>query len=181
MNKVRAALLPAGCTSKEAEGGSGLWVMVSIWAWPLGLGRWRYVVTALRHPLVAPPFRSRLDKWKRAITLEEVSFHLKKKRKESLITKWLTLDFKVSSRTEGGKGRCQRVKLAQWVLSLLSRAAYNCFGRRNNNRWLKIKCNSFVTWNFQMTKVSIGCLVLLSLPLFVAGLYAWNFCRLKVD
>lgn len=75
MNKVRAVLLPAGCTSKETEGGSGPWVMVSIWPWPPGLGRWRYVVTAPRRPLVAPPFRPRLGKWKRAITLEEVSFH----------------------------------------------------------------------------------------------------------
>lgn len=75
MNKVRAVLLPAGCTSKETEGGSGPQVMVSIWSWPPGLGRWRYVVTAPRRPLVAPPFRPRLGKWKRAITLEEVSFH----------------------------------------------------------------------------------------------------------
>lgn len=31
MNKVRAVLLPAGCTSKGTEGGSGPRVMVSIW------------------------------------------------------------------------------------------------------------------------------------------------------
>lgn len=77
MNKVRAVLLPAGCTSKETEGGSGLRVMVSIWPWPPGLGRWCYVVTAPRRPLVAPPFRPCLGKRKRAITLEEVSFHFK--------------------------------------------------------------------------------------------------------
>lgn len=82
MNNVRAALLLAGCTSKEAEGGSGLWVMVSIWPWPPGLGRWRYVVTALGHPLAAPPFGPHSDKWKRPITLEEVSFHFKAKTKK---------------------------------------------------------------------------------------------------
>lgn len=132
MNKVRAVLLPTGCTSKEAEGGSGLWVMVSIWAWPPGLGRWRYVVTAPWHPLVAPPFRPRLDKWKRAITLEEVSLRFKaeKERRKNLEPQsdWL-LTFKVCSKAEAGRGRSQRVKLAQWLLSFALRAASKGFSR----------------------------------------------------
>lgn len=69
-----------------------------------------------RHPLVAPPFRARLDKWKRAITLEEVSYHFKAKKggkKETETKERVTLDFKVSSGTAAGKGRSHRVKLAQ--------------------------------------------------------------------
>lgn len=136
MNKVRAVLLPAGCTSKEAEGGSGLWVMVSIWPWPPGLGRWCYVASAPRHLLVAPPFRPCLDKWKRAITLEEVSFHFnakKEREKKALLTKWLTLDFKVSSKSVAGRDRSQRVKLASVsAVAGVKRGKDN----KHHNRWL---------------------------------------------
>lgn len=134
MNKVRAVLLPAGCTSKEAEGGSGLWVMVSIWPWPLGLGRWCYVASGPRHPLVAPPFRPCLDKWKRAITLEEVSFNFKAKKergeKKTLLTKWLTLDFKVSPSLWLEEIEVRGLSWPQWVLSLVSRAASDGFRER---------------------------------------------------
>ncbi len=53
LNKVWAALLTAGCTTKGAGGGSGPRVTALVWVWPWRLVRWHYVVTALRHLLLA--------------------------------------------------------------------------------------------------------------------------------
>lgn len=100
MNKVRAVLLPAWCTSKEAEGGSGPWVTVSIWPWPPGLGRWFNVETAPRHPPALPMFRFCVDKVRTAITWEgifflfSVSMPLKEEGKRNQITKWWLLTLK---------------------------------------------------------------------------------------
>lgn len=116
-NEVRAVLLLAGCTSKEGEEGSGMWVMVSIWLWPQGLWRWRYAVRTPWHLLVARLFRAYLHKSERPIALEEVSFHLKAKRRWKTFptTMLVTLDFRMSPKMvggNGGKGGSQRVKLA---------------------------------------------------------------------
>lgn len=116
MNKVRAVLLPARCTSKEAEGGSGPWVTVSIWPWPLGLVRWFNVETAPRHPLAPPLFSFCVDEVRKAIAWEGIFFFqfqcLKRKRENRSNNKWLTLDFKVSFRSVAGNDRSQRVRLA---------------------------------------------------------------------
>lgn len=117
MNKVRAVLLPAWCTSKEAEGGSGPWVTVSIWPWPLGLGRWFNVETAPRHPPALPMFRFCVDKVRTAIKWEGIFFvfsfnALKGRGKNKSNNKVVTLDFKVSSRSVAGNDRSQKVKLA---------------------------------------------------------------------
>lgn len=118
MNKVRAVLLPAWCTSKEAEGGSGPWVTVSIWPWPPGLGRWFNVETAPRHPPALLMFRFCVDKVRTAITWEGIFLFcfqfqcLKRKRENKSNNKVVALDFKVSSKSVAGNDRSQKVKLA---------------------------------------------------------------------
>lgn len=83
----------------KKDQGCGLWCQSG--SDPEGLRRWRYAVRVPWHLLVACLFRAHLHKSKRPIALEEVSFHLRAKRRRwktfPTTTLWL-LTLKSASR-----------------------------------------------------------------------------------